>query len=65
MKILSGIQCTGSLHIGNIFGTISTWVTLQNNLANIPYYTIVDHHSLTSKLKNQHSSLRFDKGVGL
>ena len=51
--IFSGIQPTGSLHLGNYLGAIKHWVKLQNN----PEYdkiifSIVDMHALTNKLKS-------------
>jgi len=43
--ILSGIQPSGSLHIGNYLGAIKQWVDLQDN--NNAYYCIVDEHAIT------------------
>ena len=43
--ILSGIQPSGSLHIGNYLGAIKQWVALQEN--NDAYYCIVDLHAIT------------------
>jgi tryptophanyl-tRNA synthetase len=45
MKILSGIQPTGTLHIGNYLGAIKQWVELQKK--NNCIFVIVDLHSLT------------------
>lgn len=45
MKILSGIQPTGTLHIGNYLGAIKQWVELQKK--NPCIFPIVDLHSLT------------------
>lgn len=45
MKILSAIQPTGSIHIGNYVGAIKQWVELQKN--NECIFPIVDLHSLT------------------
>ncbi len=51
MRILSGIQPTGTLHIGNYLGAIKQWVELQNsnNLDKDAgcIFMIVDLHSLT------------------
>mgnify|MGYP001578007049 CR=1 FL=1 len=49
MKILSGIQATGSLHIGNYLGAIKQWIELQNN--NECVFFIADLHSLTIPYK--------------
>ncbi len=43
--ILSGIQPTGKLHIGNYIGAIKNWVAMQDEYQ--CYYTIVDLHSIT------------------
>ncbi|MBI5325212.1 MAG: tryptophan--tRNA ligase [Ignavibacteriae bacterium] len=43
--ILSGIQPTGGLHIGNLFGAIKNWVAMQDEYQ--CYFTIVDLHSIT------------------
>lgn len=45
-RIFSGIQPTGSLHIGNYLGAIQKWVELQND-GNDTTYCIVDNHSIT------------------
>ena len=46
MRVLSGIQPSGALHIGNYFGAIRQYVALQEG--NDPYYFIADYHALTS-----------------
>jgi tryptophanyl-tRNA synthetase len=43
--ILSGIQPTGKIHIGNYIGAITNWVRFQDEFE--CYYTIVDLHSIT------------------
>jgi len=45
MRIFSGIQPTGKLHIGNYFGAIKQWVELQEK--NECIFCIVDLHALT------------------
>ncbi len=45
MRIFSGIQPTGSLHIGNYFGAIKQWLDLQNE--NDCVFCIVDLHAIT------------------
>jgi tryptophanyl-tRNA synthetase len=44
--ILSGMQPTGRLHLGNLEGALKNWVALQNDYQ--MYCCIVDWHSLTS-----------------
>lgn len=46
MRIFSGIQPTGKIHIGNYLGAIKQWISLQEE--NDCIYCIVDLHALTS-----------------
>ena len=46
MRILSGIQPTGKLHIGNYFGAMRQHLELQT--ANDSFYFIADYHAMTS-----------------
>ncbi len=45
--IVSGIQPTGNLHIGNYLGAVKNWVELQNSGKYECYFFIADLHSLT------------------
>ncbi len=45
MRVFSGIQPTGQIHIGNYLGAIKHWVELQENHECV--FCIVDLHSLT------------------
>jgi tryptophanyl-tRNA synthetase len=44
MKILSGMQPSGPLHLGNYLGALRQWVRAQNADA---FYCVVDLHALT------------------
>lgn len=44
-SVLSGIQPTGSLHLGNYLGAIKNWVAMQEQYQ--CFYTIVDYHAIT------------------
>ena len=44
-NVLSCIQPTGDLHIGNYFGAVRNWVRLQDEYA--CRYGVVDYHSMT------------------
>jgi len=44
-RVLSGVQPTGSLHLGNYHGAIRQWVDYQNEFDN--YFCIVDLHAIT------------------
>jgi len=46
-RILSGVQPTGNLHLGNYLGAIRNWVPLQNQHESL--FCIVDLHSLTTQ----------------
>jgi tryptophanyl-tRNA synthetase len=46
-RILSGIQPTGKLHIGNYLGALQNWVALQHEFPHACYYCIVDLHAVT------------------
>lgn len=48
--ILSGMQPTGQLHLGNYEGALKNWVQLQDNYE--MYLCIVDWHSLTAEYEN-------------
>lgn len=45
MKVFSGIQPTGAIHIGNYAGAILNWVRMQDE--GECFYSIVDLHALT------------------
>ncbi|MBI2483303.1 tryptophan--tRNA ligase [Candidatus Uhrbacteria bacterium] len=47
MIILSGIQPSGRLHIGNYLGAVRNWLTLQEDAANACRFFLADWHSLT------------------
>lgn len=49
--IFSGIQPSGTLHIGNYLGAIKQWVALQHN--NTAYFCIVDQHAITVPYDNK------------
>ena len=46
MRIFSGIQPTGQLHIGNYLGAIKQWIDLQSE--NECVFCVVDWHALTA-----------------
>ncbi|KAG8035287.1 hypothetical protein G9C98_004535 [Cotesia typhae] len=54
-RIFSGIQPTGSIHLGNYLGAIKEWVKLQGE-AECPLWSIVDLHAIT--LPHDHEELR-------
>jgi len=55
-RVLSCIQPTGQLHLGNYFGAVKNWVDLQAKYQ--CFYGVVDYHAMTmpyktNKLRNQ------------
>src|SRR5260370_3338737 len=46
MRVLSGIQPSGPLQIGNYFGAIRQYIALQEG--NEAFYFVADYHALTS-----------------
>jgi tryptophanyl-tRNA synthetase len=49
--ILSGIQPSGKLHIGNFLGALSNFVNLQNSSNYECFYVLVDYHSIVADYK--------------
>lgn len=45
MRVLSGIQPSGEIHIGNYLGVIKQWLDLQNKYDGL--FSVVDLHALT------------------
>ncbi len=61
--VLSGIQPTGDIHLGNYFGAVKNWVDLQEDYR--CYYMVVDYHAMTmpydvKKLRNKTWELIFN-----
>ncbi|MGE4170250.1 MAG: tryptophan--tRNA ligase [Candidatus Margulisiibacteriota bacterium] len=48
--IVSGIQPTGNMHLGNYLGAVSNWVRLQDT--HEPFFFIADVHALTTTYEN-------------
>ncbi|BAW97716.1 tryptophanyl-tRNA synthetase [[Synechococcus] sp. NIES-970] len=44
-RILSGVQPTGNLHLGNYLGAIQNWVEIQQNYDS--FFCVVDLHAIT------------------
>ena len=45
-RVLSGMQASGKLHLGNLVGALSNWVKLQDKYD--CYYFVADWHALTT-----------------
>ena len=46
-RILTGVQSTGTPHLGNILGAIIPAIEMSNNRTNDSFLFIADLHSLT------------------
>jgi tryptophanyl-tRNA synthetase len=57
-RLISGIQPTGKMHLGNYLGSIQNWVALQETYD--AFFMVVDLHSLTT-VYDDPSRLRQDK----
>ncbi len=62
-SVLSCIQPTGLMHLGNYFGAVQNWVKLQEEYR--CFYGVVDYHAMTmpydiKKLRNKTWDLTFD-----
>lgn len=51
-RLLSGMQPTGVLHLGNLEGALRNWVALQDEHES--YFCIVDWHALTTLSERTH-----------
>ena len=48
-RVLSGIQPTGNLHLGNYLGAIKNFVAMQNEYE--CFYMLADLHAITVKVE--------------
>ncbi len=55
-RLFSGMQPTGTVHIGNYLGAVQNWVRLQDQYE--AFYSIVDYHSMTVEYDAQTLSSR-------
>jgi tryptophanyl-tRNA synthetase len=46
-RVLSGMQPTGQLHLGNYLGALKNWVSLQEDGGWDCFYCVVDMHAIT------------------
>lgn len=47
-RVLSGVQPSGSLHLGNYFGAIQQHIALQDEFPGECFFFIADYHALTT-----------------
>ncbi|MCH7740923.1 MAG: tryptophan--tRNA ligase [Chloroflexi bacterium] len=63
-RVLSGIQPSGVLHIGNYFGAIKQHLEYQEQYAGEAFYFIADYHALTT-VRDPEEMARLVRGVAL
>lgn len=64
-RLLTGIQPTGELHIGNYLGSITNMLKYQADPAYAERYLMVaDYHSLTTAFTYDHSKITYNYGIG-
>ncbi len=62
-RVLSGVQPTGNLHIGNYLGALSHWVSIQHDYESI--FCIVDLHAITVHQKPEELRSKIVELAGL
>src|SRR5580698_8927194 len=62
-RVLSGIQPTGSPHIGNYLGALQNWVKIQYDYDSI--YCIVDLHAITAYQKPEELRTKIEELAGM
>ncbi len=60
-RVLSGMQPSGKLHVGNLVGALQNWVKLQDQYE--CYYFIADWHALTSQYADTSQLKEYVKDV--
>lgn len=60
-RILSGMQPSGPLHLGNYFGALKNWISLQDDYE--CFYFIADWHSLTTLYEDPSQIKKFTREV--
>ncbi|XP_057519054.1 tryptophan--tRNA ligase, chloroplastic/mitochondrial [Amaranthus tricolor] len=53
-RVVSGVQPTGALHLGNYLGAIKNWISLQDTFET--FFFIVDLHAITLPFETQQLS---------
>lgn len=52
MRVVSGIQPSGTLHLGNYFGALANWIKLQND-DNECFFFLANLHSITTAIGSE------------
>jgi len=62
-RVLSGIQPTGSPHIGNYLGALKNWAKIQYDYDSI--YCIVDLHAITAYQEPRELRTKIEELAGM
>jgi tryptophanyl-tRNA synthetase len=62
-RVLSGVQPSGQLHIGNYLGALKSWAEIQSQYESI--FCIVDLHAVTTYQKPEELSAKIRETAGL
>ena len=62
-RILSGMQPSGKLHLGNYFGALKNWISLQDEYD--CYFFVADWHALSSLYEDPHRIREFSFEVAV
>lgn len=62
-RLLSGMQPTGRLHLGNLEGALANWVKLQDEYDS--YFVVVDWHALTTLYENTELVKEYTREVAI
>jgi tryptophanyl-tRNA synthetase len=62
-RLLSGMQPTGMLHLGNLEGALANWVKMQEEYD--AFYMVADWHSLTTLYNNTEIVKKYTREVAI
>ncbi|MEK6627903.1 MAG: tryptophan--tRNA ligase [Bdellovibrionota bacterium] len=61
LRVMSGVRTTHHLHVGNYFGAIKNWMTLQNQYE--CFFGVMDLHGLTTAYKNHADVKMYNRDI--
>ena len=61
LRVMSGVRTTNQLHIGNWFGAVRNWVSLQDQYQ--CFFGVMDYHGLTTAYKSPAEVKIFNRDI--
>ena len=61
LRVMSGVRTTNQLHIGNWFGAVRNWVSLQDQYQ--CFFGVMDYHGLTTAYKTPAEVKMFNRDI--